>query len=148
MINFLYRMSSTLCKLTIFFRLLCNFLLYIYFTSYVPFCSHHPPPLPVETLSSCPTALPFRTVVPGTAPPSSLPSSSTTVSPGEGKTLILMYKRQNHIVLDFSPVGVNICMHFNSTLNWVHYLNWWIKEYQIAGYFLGGVKCGNFKKQK
>lgn len=109
LINFLYRMTSHLRKLT----LSLLFLRLIYLTFYVPFCSHHPPPLPAETLSSCLTDLPFKTVVPGTAPPSSSRSSSTTVSPGEGK-LDLYLDVQNskpYTIRLFTPVGVNICMH-------------------------------------
>lgn len=56
-----------------------------YFASCL-FSSHPLPPQPVGTLNSCPTGSLSRTAGPGTAPQSSLPSSNTTVSPGEGKS--------------------------------------------------------------
>ena len=65
--------------------------MYLYSTSLFYFASclfsSHPLPLqPVGTLNSCPTGSLSRTAAPGTAPRSSLPSSNTTVSPGEGKS--------------------------------------------------------------
>lgn len=86
-------MILILCKLIIFFRLLCNFLFYIYFIFYVLFCSYYLLFLLAEILSSCFIVLLFRTVVLGIVFSSLLRLSSIIVLFGEGKILILMYKK-------------------------------------------------------
>ena len=84
--------------------------MYLYSTSLFYFASclfsSHPLPLqPVGTLNSCPTGSLSRTAAPGTAPLSSLPSSNTTVSPGEGKSPTQNRKLFQTYFTGFTPCG-------------------------------------------
>ena len=93
--------------------------MYLYSTSLFYFASclfsSHPLPLqPVGTLNSCPIGSLSRTAAPGTAPRSSLPSSNTTVSPGEGKSPTQNQKLFQTYFTGFTQLQKNPCGNHKS----------------------------------